>query len=885
MIFKRYLTIALLACCSILSGAAPIDLEEAALLVQEGRIEQAIKKLTPLARGNGDARLMLGRICRTAGRYEEALALLDRKQAGEALLAADLLFQTGRLDRARDMLRPLATTPESLRLLGDIQQLTGRIKEAEKTWQSAIPFYERMSYEEAAKAPAERFVTFGRILVRLNRFQEANEVMLAQALEKDGDNLPALIFGGRIFSAKYDFPEGRKYFLRARKLAPRNPDVLAGLARVTLDNPMRGGGRLQEAITLLDQALRINPRHESALIARGDTFFFDGLYAEANGYYQRACDANPTSLEALGARYACAHLTFDAEGKTALEKKALQVSAKPAVFYLSAARHCELQCHYPLALAMGNKAYGADPTHWPLYTNLALGELRSGRYKRARTIALEGLEKDEYNLWLRNTTRLFRHFDRHYVTRDWGNLVFHVPSKTEAYYLNYLGPLLGQASRLFQERYGITAPAPIHVEVYPDGNYFSCRVLGLPDFPAQGVCFGRVIAVLGPTAYPGNFALAAWHEFAHVFTVTGTGYHIPRWLTEGISVREEGLCPVGGGQRSYVTALAKAIARDELPTLADFSGWFRRPRSAEILLTAYALAPLAVECMISDFGHAGLKKLLVSLKHQPFEKAFPAVTGLTTEAFTVRFHEKLMALGGKAAEQFVGLGMDTRTLRAELKEGEPDPRRMANLAWAYLKKDNPVDAETWALKLRNHPAYGAEAAAVLGHVYAGRREYKMAGEFFEKALKQQDRNAYGTLMALSKLAMRRKDRSKQAEYLVQAWRRFPDLAADRGDHGSLGRLCRYFAESKDERLEEALLDFVQRDRTSVWARSQLADIHKARGDHEGRLALLKELAYMRPFAKPGELNKPLFQALAECAESLGFAVEARRARKVLDLMK
>ena len=69
-----------------------------------------------------------------------------------------------------------------------------------------------MTVEEAEKAPPELFIVFGRALVGLDRFEEANEVMLAQAIEKDRENLAVLLFAGELFAAKYDFPEGRQYF-------------------------------------------------------------------------------------------------------------------------------------------------------------------------------------------------------------------------------------------------------------------------------------------------------------------------------------------------------------------------------------------------------------------------------------------------------------------------------------------------------------------------------------------------------------------------------------------------------------------------------------------------------------------------------------------------
>ncbi len=879
---------------SAFAGDIETTLQEAEALFLKGSYEKVIPQLSPLAEKSTEAAHLLCRTFWATGRADKALSLAESTLSSEkadqaddaaqklALLRAEILFQTGDLHKAEVLLRALTPSPASLLLLGNVLTAQGKTEEAKKQWEAAIPFYQSMDADTAEKAPAELFVTFGEILVALNRFEEANSIMLAQALEKDPDDLSALKFGGTIFGAKYDFPESRRLFKKALDIAPRDPDLLSGLAKTTLDNPMRGGKRLEEAKQLVAEALDINPRHEGALLLAGDILFFDGLFEEAKARYRKALDADPASFEALGALYSCAHMNFQKEKKKQIEKQALAINPKPAAFYHAAGRRCTIQCHYPESLKLANRAHQTDPSYWPLYTELVLGELRAAHYKRAVRFINEGLDVDAYNLWLSNTKKLLEYWERDYVVKEWGGLSLHLPRKHAAYYSHYLGPLLQQAASLFEERYGITAPKTIHIEVYSKPDYFGCRVLGLPDFPAQGVCFGPVIAVLGPENFPGSIAISAWHEFAHVFTVTASGYYIPRWFTEGISVREEGLCPVGG-TRSYLHELGLSLARNDLPAFTDFDRRFRRPRNGRELLTAYALSPLAIQYLIDTFGHTAIRSTLKKLKFMPFTRAFREATGKELSEFDAAFRAHLEEKGRPLAAQFVGEGVDPATLKDGIKEAsdKASAQDRADLAWALLKNNQEIDAENAALKLADVEGFQGESAAIRGFIASNRGKTEEAASLLDKALELKTRNTYQVLLKLASIAGRREKDADKAKYLERAWRMFPGLSAEKGGSGALGQLCMIYAESKSEKLEKALTELVAHSRHHVWAIQQLAAIKKEKEEYGEQLELLKKMVYIVPFRRDGGLNTELFEELIACAEKTGNKLEAARARNAL----
>ena len=103
-----------------------------------------------------------------------------------------------------------------------------------------------------------------------------------------------------------------------------------------------------------------------------------------------------------------------------------------------------------------------------------------------------------------------------------------------------------------------------------------------------------------------------WHEFCHVVTLSKTHNKMPRWLSEGISVYEEGRQDPPGAS-SLNPRFRAMILGDELTPLSQLSSAFLAPKSPLHLQFAYYESALAVEFLVQRFGLPALKGVLDDL--------------------------------------------------------------------------------------------------------------------------------------------------------------------------------------------------------------------------------------------------------------------------------
>jgi tetratricopeptide (TPR) repeat protein len=230
----------------------------------------------------------------------------------------------------------------------------------------------------------------------------------------------------------------------------------------------------------------------------------------------------------------------------------------------------------------------------------------------------------------------------------------------------YAIPLAHDAVKSLSAKYQVTLKGPILIEVFPNHDDFAVRTLGLPGMiGALGACFGRVVTMDSPKARdPGTFSWQAtlWHELAHVVTLQLSNQRVPRWLTEGISVYEEGKARREWGREMEVP-FAMALQRRETLKLKDLNAGFTRP---ETIALAYYQASLLVDHIVTAYGQDALRRLLVAYgEGLEGEAALAKGLGASTDKLQASFD-------GAIEKRFAAL---LSALRTPSSDGPSPPQR------------------------------------------------------------------------------------------------------------------------------------------------------------------------------------------------------------------
>ena len=128
-------------------------------------------------------------------------------------------------------------------------------------------------------------------------------------------------------------------------------------------------------------------------------------------------------------------------------------------------------------------------------------------------------------------------------------------------------PLAHEALKTLSAKYQFTPKGPILIEIFPNHDDFAVRNPrpARDDRRARRLLRPRRHAWTRPRRVPpGSFSWQAtlWHELAHVITLQMSNQRVPRWLTEGISVYEEGKArPEWGREMEVPFAMALERAR------------------------------------------------------------------------------------------------------------------------------------------------------------------------------------------------------------------------------------------------------------------------------------------------------------------------------------
>lgn len=436
--------------------------------------------------------------------------------------------------------------------------------------------------------------------------------LFREALEKDPSCVDAYLGLATVSSANFD-GKAPFYLGKALSLDPKRAEAHELLAHVALENDDR-----ELAVDEADKALAVE----------GDALDAIAVRVAIELINERSPEAWIAKITAVNPHYGDA--------------------------YARIAHHLELHYRQEDAVNYYRKAVQVEPDLWPAHSALGIGLMRTGQQEEAQ----KELELS-YNHGYRdaatvNSLRLLDSY-KNYVTFHDDAIVLKL-RKTESdllrpYFQNELRAILD----VYNKKYGMKLPRPVQVEIYPDHEDFAVRTMGMPGLGALGVTFGEVIAMDSPSARrPGDFNWGAtlWHEMSHVYVLTATNNHVPRWFTEGLAVHEEGEGSPEWGNRATPEVLIAIRDKKLLPILKLDRG-FVYPEYPSQVVVSYFQAGSICDFIKSKWGEEKLLKMMHSYAQlKNTQHAIEQDLGVTSEDFDKQYLAWINKRYGSEAAHF-----------------------------------------------------------------------------------------------------------------------------------------------------------------------------------------------------------------------------------------
>ena len=429
------------------------------------------------------------------------------------------------------------------------------------------------------------------------------------AKKQDPQFPDAFLAAGQLALQKHDYQLAAEELNQALKLDNRDPDVLVALSQAYAPSDD------DKAQACLLAALAVNPDHVESLLLIANQQLDAERYAEAAETLQHVLEVHPLEPRVWAYRSLLAHLQGEQTTEELSRRAALAWwSTNPEVDYLIG-RKLAQKYRFAEAAECQRRALAFDANYLPARIELSQTLLRLGDNDEGWRLAQQVNEQDGYNIVAHNLVTLHDEVARYRLLRAEGLAVQMEPREADIYGQQVL-ELLQRARTQLCQRYRVNLPGPIQVEIFPRAQDFAVRTFGLPGAEGfLGVCFGNVVTANSPASqadHPANWQAVLWHEFCHAVTLHKTKNHMPRWLSEGISVYEERREDARWGQ-AMSPAYREIILNGELTPLSQLSSAFLRPASPLHLQFAYYEASLAVAFLVERFGDEALQQILAEL--------------------------------------------------------------------------------------------------------------------------------------------------------------------------------------------------------------------------------------------------------------------------------
>lgn len=808
----------------LVGGAARADVKTGQAALQKGQWEDAEKEFkASLELEKGPAYLGLAEVYQVTGRYPEAIqaateaSLVPATKARALCLAGEVFRETGKADDALKMFRAAmgadaTSTPASLRArlyLGITLHDTGKAAEAQKTFTQFIQDFNNRKID----ANRADHLTYTAVAAKyLQAWQDANDTF-QEALDKDPEFQLANLEWGELFLAKYNAQEAAKCFQAVLKQNRSLPRALVDMARLQVETSYN----TIAATRLSDEALKINPKYVPALNVKARLALDDEEFAQAEALLKQSLEVNPVDLEALALQGASRYLQDDPAGYEAARQKALAQNPRYSDFYFLVGELAVRHHRYAEGVQLNRQAVALDPKNTNALAALGANLLRLGLAHEAEGLKFvnQAFKLDGFNVRTFNTLNLYENvIAKEYETVPGPVFSLRLNKKERPLLSRYVPRLMASAWDNFVKKYGFTPKHPITVELFTERQHYGARTIGLPEFGAQGTCFGELITAMSPASAEADWEQVLWHELAHVFHLQLSQNRVPRWFTEGLAEYETNVTRPYW-KREHGREIYLSLRRGDLWKISELSSAFTRPNRPNGVVIAYQQSSLVVHYLAETYGFPKLVEALKLYgKGQHDAEVLPAITGKPVEKLDEEFRGYLRRRFAYYEKGFFfdpGAYADGAKLKAEAEAKPKDAGAQAAYAAALLARQ-PMEAAAAARKALEIEPAEPLARYVLAEALLRTKEMEAAALEFERLLTE-GVDGYPIRFALGRLAAMAGSVEAAAMHLNAAKKWDPD----RGEPYAILMGLYEAKELRDELLKEteAYLEVQEHDHDSA----------------------------------------------------------------------
>ncbi len=430
-------------------------------------------------------------------------------------------------------------------------------------------------------------------LWRAHDYQGAS-AQFAALVKRNPKNAEYRVRWGRLLLERFNRADSMALFSEALSITPNNAGALLGMALVaeqSFDDKAAG---------FAQQALASEPNLVEARALLAKLRLEDSNFTDASVEANKALAASPSAVDAMAV---LAAIDLLKDRQTQWMDKISAINPHYGKAYETLAGLFVLNRRYEEAIGYYRKAITLSPDLWSAHEQLGINLMRLGFEAEARQhleLGYENGQKDDATV---NSLRLMDSYKNFVTFRD-GNTILRLHKKEAELLRPYFESEMKRAMAVYEQKYEVKLDRPVQVEVYPDHEDFAVRTMGMPGLGALGVTFGYVVAMDSPSGRPpGSFHWAStmWHELSHVYVLTLTKHHVPRWFTEGMAVHEETAVASDWGDRLGPEVIT-AIKDKKLLPIADMDRGFIHPSFPAQVLVSYYEAGKVCDFISAKWG-------------------------------------------------------------------------------------------------------------------------------------------------------------------------------------------------------------------------------------------------------------------------------------------